>query len=61
MTNEQVRRVNEAIADCDRYIAKMEKLTYKWLSDEEKRCLEFTKQHKEKLQTMIARHAAIYA
>lgn len=54
MTNEQVRRVIEAIADCDRYIEKMDKLTYKWLSDEEKRCLAFTKQHKENLQKMIS-------
>lgn len=54
LTAEQTRRVHESIAECDRYIAKMEKLTYAWLSDEEKKTLDRYKQHKVKLQAMVA-------
>ena len=54
LTQEQTRRVHIAIEECNRYIAKMEKLRYEWLSDEEKNTLAHYKQQKIKLQEMVA-------
>ena len=54
MTTQEIRKVIEAIADCDRYIAKEEprnpSLRPAWAVQH----LEFCKQHKAKLQGMLA-------
>lgn len=54
LTQQQTRRVHVAIEECNRYIVKMEKLNFAWLSDEEKKTLSHYKQQKIKLQEMIA-------
>jgi hypothetical protein len=54
MTKEQSRRILEAIAECDRYIAKEGPRAPDLRPASEAQHLEFCKQHKAKLQQMLA-------
>lgn len=54
MTQDQTRRVIEAIADCDKFIAKEEPRNAALRPADVAQHLEFCKQHKAKLQAMLA-------
>ncbi len=54
MTKEQTRRVLEAIAECDRYIAKEEPRRADLRPADVAKHLEFCKTHKAKLIGMLA-------
>lgn len=54
MTKEQTRRILEAIAECDRFIAKEEPRRADLRPADMAKHLEFCKQHKAKLQNELA-------
>lgn len=53
MTQDQARRINQAIAECDRFIAKEGQRNPALRPASELQHLEFCKTHKAKLQAML--------
>ena len=54
MTTQEIRKVNEAIAECDRYIAKEGPRSADLRPEWAAKHLEFCKNHKAKLISMLA-------